>query len=178
MMRRTLVVARGLIYYIRVKTVLSTEIYSVFKKIVGRVWKLLTPWTRLRIIRATQPKFTVSAAAVVVNERREVLLLDHVLRPFSSWGIPGGFINVNEPPEKAVEREIYEETGLELRNIRLVRVRTSNRHVEILYRADASGTPEAKSREINFAGWFKIEDIPEEMSGGQTADVKEFFNDG
>jgi len=147
----------------------------MLKRFVGTIWKRMTPAARIKIIRATQPKFTVSAAAVVVNEHSEVLLLDHVLRPFSNWGIPGGFINVNEPPEKAVEREIYEETGLKLKNVRLVRVRTSNRHVEILYRADASGTAEAKSREINQARWFKIEEMPEEMSDGQKADAREFI---
>jgi len=148
----------------------------VLKKIVGKIWKRLTPDSRLKIIRATQTKFTVSAAAVVVNEHGEVLLLDHVLRPNSNWGIPGGFINAGEPPEKAVRREIYEETGLELKNIKLVHVRTHRRHVEILYYAEANGTPEAKSREINAAKWFKLNEIPEEMSGGQKADVREFFN--
>lgn len=148
----------------------------MLKKIVGKIWKRITPDSRLKIVRATQTKFTVSAAAVVVNQLGEVLLLDHVLRPNSNWGIPGGFINVNEPPEKAVWREIYEETGLELKNIKLARVRTNRRHVEILYRAEANGTPEAKSREINAAKWFNLDEIPEEMSGGQKADVREFFN--
>lgn len=149
----------------------------MLKRLIGNVWKRLTPQARLIITRATQPKFTVSVAAVVVNERGEVLLLDHVLRPFSNWGIPGGFINVGEQPEKALRRELREETGLELKNIRLLRVRTNQRHVEILYRAEAGGAPEVKSREINEARWFKIEDIPEEMSDGQKADARKFINE-
>ncbi len=166
------------IYYIKTETGFSTKkINRVLKKIVGKIWKQLTPAARLKITRATQSKFTVSVAAVVVNERGEVLLLDHVLRPFSNWGIPGGFINVGEEPEKALLRELREETGLELKNIRLLRVRTHQRHVEILYRAEASGAPEALSPEINQARWFKIEDIPEEMSDGQKSDAREFINE-
>ena len=147
----------------------------MIKKFVGKIWKRLTPATHVKIVRMTQPKFTVSAAAIVVNERGEVLLLDHVFRPTSNWGIPGGFIKINEPPEKAVCREIFEETGLRLKNVRLVRVRTNYRHLEILYRADASGKAEAKSAEINAAKWFEPGEIPEEMSNGQKADVKEFL---
>lgn len=147
----------------------------MLKKIIGNIWKQLTPHARLKITRATQPKFTVSVAAIVVNERGEILLLDHVLRPYSNWGIPGGFINVGEQPEKAVRRELREETGLELNNIRLRRIRTHARHVEILFRADASGTAEAKSAEINQARWFKIDEIPEEMSDGQKKDAREFL---
>lgn len=146
----------------------------MLKNFIGNVWKSLTPSARTKIVRATQPKFTVSAAAVVVNERGQVLLLDHVLRPHSNWGVPGGFIKFNEAPEKAVAREIFEETGLRLKNVRLVRVKTYRRHVEILFRADASGEARALSREINRAKWFEIGEIPEDMSGGQKADVREF----
>jgi ADP-ribose pyrophosphatase YjhB (NUDIX family) len=145
------------------------------KTLVGKIWKRIPPAARVRLVRVGQPKFTVSAAAVVVNRRGEVLLLDHVLRPNSNWGIPGGFINAGEQPESAVCREIFEETGLKLENVRLVRVRTSRLHVEILYRADADGKAEARSAEINRAVWFKLEDIPEEMSEGQKRDVREFI---
>lgn len=143
----------------------------MIKKTIGAVWKKLTPGGRLKIIRLTQQKFTVSVAAVVTNETGEILLLDHVLRPDSNWGIPGGFIETGEQPEKAVSREIREETGLELKNIRLVRVRTINRHVEILFRAEATGKAEVKSREINRAAWFRVENMPEELSRKQKSDI-------
>ncbi|HXG83474.1 MAG TPA: NUDIX hydrolase [Pyrinomonadaceae bacterium] len=147
----------------------------MIKKIIGIIWKKLTPAARVRIIRSTQKKFTVSAAAVVTNEKGEVLLLDHVFRPFSNWGIPGGFIEAGEQPEKAVIREIREETGLQLKNVRLVRARTAGRHVEILFRAEASGRAEAKSREINRAEWFRSDRMPEEMSRKQKSDVLELL---
>ena len=128
---------------------------------------------RLLIIRATQEKFTVSVAAIITNELNEILLLNHVLRPFSSWGIPGGFVEAGEQPSSAIRREIREETGLELKNPEMIRVRTIKRHVEILFRAKTTGKGEVKSREINALGWFEIGRMPEQMSRVQKSLIEE-----
>lgn len=147
----------------------------MIKKIAGAIWKKLTPRARTRVVRLTQQKFTVSVAAVVTNEKGEILLLDHVLRPVSNWGIPGGFLEAGEQPDEAIKRELLEETGLALKNISMARVRTSGRHVEILFRAKATGEARAVSREINAAAWFSAADIPEELSSNQKSDIRELL---
>jgi ADP-ribose pyrophosphatase YjhB (NUDIX family) len=136
----------------------------MLKKIVQTIWINLPPSFRRVIVRATQPTFTVSVAAIIVNERGEILLLDHVLRAHSSWGAPGGFLARGEQPVDAVRRELREETGIEIISAELYRVRTVGRHIEILFRAEAVGTPMVKSREINAVGWFKPSEMPENMS--------------
>ena len=146
------------------------------KKFIKIIWEKLNPATRLKIIRATQKKFTVSVAAIVISENEEVLLLNHVLRSNLSWGIPGGFIMNGEQPEAAVRREIREETGLELENIKLIRLRTINRHIEILFRADPVGTAKAQSFEINELGWFKANEMPEKMSHIQKQMIEKVLN--
>jgi ADP-ribose pyrophosphatase YjhB (NUDIX family) len=78
----------------------------MLKAAVRRIWKLLPPAARGRLVRITQSRFTVSAAAAIVNDRGEVLLLNHVLRPYASWGLPGGFIDAGEQPEAAIRREV------------------------------------------------------------------------
>ena len=150
----------------------------MLKKTIGLIWEKMPYFLRLRLIRATQQKFTVSVAAIVTNERGEILLLDHVLRPFSSWGIPGGFVDAGEQPEAAVRREIREETGLELTSVEMVRVRTINRHVEILFRARASGKGEIKSREISGLGWFEFGKMPEKLSRVQKSLIEEVLRGG
>ena len=62
------------------------------RDILGKFWKLTPPFLRLRLIRASQSKFTASAAAVITNERGEILLLDHYIRPGGGWGFPCGFL--------------------------------------------------------------------------------------
>ena len=137
---------------------------EMLRKIIGQVWGRIPYFARLRVIRATQAKFTVSVAAIIINERDEIMLLNHVLRPVYGWGIPGGFVEAGEQPETAVRREIREETGLEITDLEMLRARTINRHIEILFRATASGTGEIKSREISDLGWFEIGKMPEQMS--------------
>jgi 8-oxo-dGTP diphosphatase len=139
----------------------------MFKGIVGKIWRNLPPFARMKLIRVSQKKFTASVAAIITNEKREVLLLEHVLRPASGWGIPGGFMEYGEQPDEALARELREETGLKLENVRLYRARVLKRHIEFIFRAEASGTAEILSREILQAGWFEPAQMPEKMNRAQ-----------
>lgn len=111
----------------------------------------------------------------MTNGENKILLLDHVLRPKSGWGIPGGFMNHGEQPEQTVAREIMEEVGLEITNIKMIRVRTIHRHIEIVFSAEADGEPEVLSREIKSAGWFAIDEIPAEMNAGQRFVIENYL---
>ena len=128
---------------------------------------------RLRLIRVSQKKFTASAAAIITNERGEILLLDHYLRAGASWGFPGGFLEYAEQPAEAIRRELKEETGLELKNVRLLSPRVINGHIEFLFRAQADGEPRVLSREIRRAEWFAPDNLPENLSRKQRAQIRE-----
>ncbi len=132
---------------------------------------------RLRVIRLTQRKFTASVVGVIINEKNEVLILDHYLRPGASWGLPGGFLDPNEKPEDAVKRELFEETGLELKNIELIHVRAIRQHLEILFRAEGVGKAKVNSREIKDLGWFASDKLPEEMNEFQKKLVRDIIKE-
>ncbi len=142
------------------------------------MWAKTPPFLRLKIIRSTQKKFTVSVAAIIFNNKGEVLLLNHILRPKFNWGIPGGFINHGEQPEDALRRELREETGIELENVEMIRVRTINRHIEILFRAEGKGKAEVKSHEISDVGWFSADNLPERLSEVQKVIIQKFLDSG
>src|SRR5436190_998514 len=55
---------------------------------------------------------------VAVIRRDEVLLVQR--EDFEVWGLPGGEIEPGETPAQAAVREVYEETGLNVRLTRLV----------------------------------------------------------
>ena len=146
---------------------------KMLRKQIGFAWKSLPPWLRLRIVRSTQQKFTVSAAAVISNREGKVLLLDHLLRPFSGWGLPGGFLTAKEQPEEAIRRELLEETGLELDDLEMFRIRTIGRHVEILFTATADGEARVQSHEIVGFGWFGIDELPNGLPRSQQEVIRE-----
>ena len=91
-----------------------------------------------------------------------LLLLKHVFRAGSGWGIPGGFIHSGEQPEEAVRRELLEEVGLELESARLLFIRTlrSTRQIEILFYCRPCGEAQARSVEVESIGWFSPQELP------------------
>jgi len=144
---------------------------------LGFFWKLLPKGLRVAVTRVTQDKFIVSVVAIVTNEDGKVLILDHVLRPGSGWGLPGGFMEPFEQPEESIRREVREEVGLELEDVRLAIVRNLGRHIEVIYRADAFGEARVMSREIIQLGWFDPTQLPADLNVGQTTLVARILAD-
>ncbi len=139
---------------------------QMFIKFLGGVWRRLPGVMRSNLVRTGQSRFTVTAAAMIFDDLDRILLLDHVFRPDGGWGIPGGFLNKGEQPEGALRRELREEIGIEVENVRWLFARTLNkpRQIEIYFRATAMGKPEPCSFEIREAGWFSIDELPPDLS--------------
>lgn len=64
--------------------------------------------------RIGQARYTVGAVAVILNDDRNILLVEHVFHPEIPWGLPGGWVGRNETPDRAILREVHEELGLEI----------------------------------------------------------------
>ena len=144
----------------------------MLKSLLARAWRG-TPWSVRRAgVWLTQPRFAVTAGAVIADEGGRVLLLRHVLRKGSGWGVPGGFLKPSEQPEQAVRRELREETGLELDSAELAFVRSlvSTRQVEIIFRCRmraAALEGLEKGFEFDRAEWFARDALPEGLSADQ-----------
>lgn len=60
-------------------------------------------------------------ACLVSNKKTEILLIKRKVTPsVGRWALPGGFIELNETPEKAGKRELFEETGIRANSGRLI----------------------------------------------------------
>lgn len=91
--------------------------------------------------------FRVRAAAIILNEAREVLLVFH-RSPITGeewWTLPGGGIENGESAIEAAIREIKEECGIECKPRRLVYVREfvggfekNVHHVELFFTAEVN----------------------------------------
>lgn len=136
-------------------------------RLLSGLWLSLPYRVRRFFIRATYPTFTVSAAAVIVNDEGKVLLLHHLMRPSGGWGLPGGFLDQGEQPEAAVRRELREETGIELHDLKVVHFRTIGGHIEVMYSARTNDEPRVLSSEIDELGWFSPDDMPDNLQSDQ-----------
>jgi ADP-ribose pyrophosphatase YjhB (NUDIX family) len=129
-------------------------------RLVGSLWLALPAAARRFFIRRFQATFTVSAAAVVVNGEAKVMVLHHVMRPMTGWGLPGGFIDAGEQPHAAIKRELREETGIDISEVRMLHMHTLGRHIEILFAARADAEGEIRSSEIDHIGWYSLDEVP------------------
>ena len=99
----------------------------------------------------------------------QVLLIKRKQDPHKGcWSFPGGFMDMNEPPEVAATRELEEETGLQLKNVVQIgafgAVNRDPRHrtVTIAYLSvlrDDPG-PVKGSDDAAEACWFSLHDVP------------------
>jgi len=138
-------------------------------EILGTIWRRLPGPIRRRVVRFGQRRFTVTVGGILIDEAGRILLLEHVFRPDSGWGIPGGFIGRREQPEEGLRRELREEIDVEIEDVRLLFVRTLGRprQMEIYFRARVIGEPVPSSFEIRRAKWFAIDELPPELSKDQ-----------
>jgi NAD+ diphosphatase len=152
----------------------------MLKDFLGNVWRRAPKAVRLLTTRLTQTRFTVTAAGIIVDEKNRVLLLKHRFRPGGGWGIPGGFIEAEEQPEAALRRELREEVGLEVEDVRLysTRIFETVKQLEILFRGRAQGSALPQSIEISKAGWFSLEELPAELPEAQQELIRDALKDG
>ena len=152
----------------------------MLKKVLGALWRGAPKSLRRWGVRLVEPRFTVTAGAVVVDERGRVLLLKHVFRKGSGWGIPGGFIEKGEQPEEALRRELREEVGLEIENAEIAFVRTLKKavQVEIIFRCRPRGTIKPRGPEIKDAAWFDRDNLPPELGHDQRRIIERALKDG
>jgi ADP-ribose pyrophosphatase YjhB (NUDIX family) len=143
----------------------------MLRDLLAKVWRGSPGGVRRLGVWLAEPRFTVTAGAVVLDAEGRVLLLKHVYRRGSGWGIPGGFMEKGEQPGDAIRRELREEAGLTLEDARLVAVRTleGTQQVEILFlaRARCAGDARAASAEVSAVEWFERGALPPGLSKDQ-----------
>lgn len=122
-------------------------------------------WFLPLAVRLVVPKHRIGVVLVAFNSQEEVLLLKHVYHPAAPWGLPGGWLGRNEDPALGLERELREETGLDVVVGPPVAVSYSPLppHIIMAFLGWVGPGTFALSPEILDAGWFANDDLPEPM---------------
>ena len=106
------------------------------------------------------------AAAVLLEQDGRVLLVRRVNEPHRGlWTLPAGFVDAEEDPARAAERECYEETGLTVRVTRVLEVVAGREHPRgadfvIVYAAEVESGILRAADDADEAGWFARSELP------------------
>lgn len=147
------------------------EIIAVknLQNLISRIWRLLPVRARRWTMRMTNARFTVTAGALIFNDRGQILLLKHRFRAGSGWGLPGGFLEQGEHALDALKRELREEIGMEVETAEIFYTRTFKkpRQVEILFLCHANSEVKPRAMEVERAEWFSVESLPDGLPRDQ-----------
>ena len=122
------------------------------KDALAKLWQRLNLGTKtqLRIMRVLQDEFLVGVTGVILNDKNEVLLVNHSYRDGDNWSLPGGDIKGGEHPKEGLEREIKEETGLIVSADERMKIRTDREtaRLDITYKGAFIGREFQPSKEV------------------------------
>ncbi len=106
------------------------------------------------------------AAAILVQQDGRVLLVRRVNEPFrGKWTLPAGFVDANEDPARAAERECLEETGLVVRATGVLDVIAGREHPRgadfvIVYGGELVSGDLPAADDADQAEWFERSELP------------------
>jgi ADP-ribose pyrophosphatase YjhB (NUDIX family) len=99
-------------------------------------------------IHFTDPKVGVGVMVVADNK---ILLIKRSMRPNrGKWSLPAGYLDYGEDPERTAEREVLEETNLEVAA-----------SIFVLYRANLLGGQIKAGDDAAAAAFFGPDDLPD-----------------
>jgi len=115
------------------------------------------------------PRPAVTVDAILVSKQYSVLLIERGREPFQcKWALPGGFIEMDEDLEAACCRELLEETGIRIKEIKQFRayggVDRDPRHrtISVIFYAFTEAELLANAGDdAAKAQWFPIDQLPE-----------------
>lgn len=123
--------------------------------------------------QAPAPNSLVPAASAVVEDDQGRVLL-HLRSDSGNWSIPGGAMEPGESLAQTVVREVFEETGVQVRPARIVGVYSDPGHVvayddgevrqefSVCFACEPTGgAPSACSNESNDVRWVARSELPD-----------------
>ena len=115
------------------------------------------------------PRPAVTVDAILISSQNSVLLIERGREPYrGKWALPGGFIEMDEPLELACQREVEEETGLKIVELKQFKafgaVGRDPRHrtISVLFYSFLKEEPNPRAGDdAAKAKWFPIDKLPE-----------------
>lgn len=105
---------------------------------------------------------------VAVTDGDKLLMTKYADRPLSQWVLISGFVEIGETLEEAAKREVFEETGIRIKNLQYFGSQPwgFSNSIIVGYTAELDGSDEIHldTRELAMAAWHSRTDLPKELT--------------
>lgn len=133
-----------------------------------------------------RPIILPGSVVIILNEQNDVLLQK---RHDGYWGLPGGLMDLGESFEEAAKREVLEETGLVVENLKLLNVFSGSEYyfkvpngdelysvTAVYYTKDISGEMKIDYSESEKMQYFSINNLPNELSDEYRGFIEQYID--
>jgi ADP-ribose pyrophosphatase YjhB (NUDIX family) len=113
-------------------------------------------------LRVRYGRYAVGVAALIRDELGRILLVHRTYSRDEPWALPGGWLEGGDQTvERALERELYEETGLRARVGAVTAVERAGFAVVVLMETNLLDSPQAfrASAEISQIAWVDPHEV-------------------
>jgi 8-oxo-dGTP pyrophosphatase MutT (NUDIX family) len=131
----------------------------------------------LRKLVGHRPLILVGSVVLVLDKEERVLLQQRK-EPHGKWGLLGGLMELSESPEDTARREVCEEAGIQVRDLKLINVFSGKNHFVKLangdefqtvtiayYTKEYEGTIQVNREEALDLKFFPVDALPEYIVG-------------
>ncbi|MGD6853882.1 NUDIX hydrolase [Bacillus infantis] len=141
----------------------------------------------LRKIVGSRPLIMAGASVIILDQNNKLLL--QLRKDNHCWGLTGGSLELGESLEEAAKREMYEETGLAAKNLKLFNVFSGEEfyyklpHGDEVYNVTATyicndfdGELRIDHEEVVNLAFFDVDQLPSNISPPDRPVIREFIN--
>ena len=134
------------------------------RRVLLRIWRDVPfpGWLRQVFLRVLNPSVMVGAMALIQDDQGRILVLEHTYRREVPWGLPGGWLKHAESPESGLAREVFEETGLNVKVGSLLAADFwGSSQLDLLFRCTVESGTYQSSDETGRHRWVLLSQLPE-----------------
>jgi 8-oxo-dGTP diphosphatase len=128
-----------------------------------RIWRRLPGPLRFVYLRLRYGRFAVGVAALIRDERGRVLVVHRTYSVEEPWALPGGWLEGQETIEHTLERELLEETNLQVRVGPILAIDRGRFVIVVLLAAELIGGSALEgfraSAEVSELAWIEPHDV-------------------
>ncbi|MCQ4088453.1 NUDIX hydrolase [Saccharibacillus sp. JS10] len=142
----------------------------------------------LRELVGTRPIIMAGACVVLIDEAGRLLLQQRTDNGF--WGLPGGSMEPGEEMKEVARRELFEEIGLEAKELKLLDIFSGSElyyqypHGDEVYNVVAAyvckefnGTIKGDEVEVRDIQFFELNKLPDQINPPDLPVVTRFLNE-